>query len=199
MATADLLIMLPVVIGSAVFVVDSGLTSTYKQKLGFVLEQAANCAVNLPPEADINKQTEVVVKDLLQKSALPSSNLKLKIENTTVGDNDAISISCTASFPLLQGSVLPIAITLSDKATAIIPANRVCAAIAINPYPYSYENQQANQSVYIPIIQPKHNMPVWQFPYDTAINNLHVVQGQAPTVPLNPRNNEYFSGRPSLY
>lgn len=199
MATADILIMIPFIIGGAFFVTDSGLTSCYKQKLTFILNQAADYAVNLPPGTDVTKPTEQLVRDLTKKSGLQNSNLKIKVTTTTVGDNDAISVTATAAFPLLQGSFLPVQISLQDAAVAIIPANRICAAIAINPYPYSYENPEANQSVYVPIIQPKHNMPVWQFPFDTAINNLHVVQGEGPSGPRNARNNDYFAARPSLY
>lgn len=199
MATADIVIMLPLIIGGSFFVIDSGLASCYKQKLTFVLNQAANYAVNLPPDQSPIKPTESVAKELLKKSMATVTNLKINVQATTIGDNDAVTVSATAFFPLLQGSFLPIGITLQDQATAIVPANRVCAAIAINPHPYSYENPQANQSVYVPIIQPKHNMPVWQFPIDTAINNLHVVQGASPSGSLSNHNNQYFIDRPSLY
>jgi len=199
MATADILIVLPLTIGCAFFLVDSGLASCYKQKLTSVLNQAADYAVNLPVEVSPIKPTEGVVKELINKNVNAATNVNVKVETTTIGDNDAITVSATAFFPLLQGSCLPIGITLQDQATAIVPANRVCAAIAINPYPYSYENPQANQSVYIPVIRPKHNMPVWQFPNETAINNLHVVQGSAPSGPANPRANQFFTDRPSLY
>jgi len=198
-AVADVLIMLPLIIGSSFFVIDSGLASCYKQKLTAVLNQAANYAVNLPAEQSFVKPTESVVKELLKKNNLNATNLSVKVEATTIGDNDAITVSVSAFLPLLQGSFLPIGITLQDQAAAIVPANRVCAAIAINPYPYSYENPQANQSVYVPIIQPKHNMPVWQFPNDTAINNLHIVQGASPGGSIGNRNNQYFADRPSLY
>jgi len=161
MATADILIMIPLVIGSFYFIVDSGLASCYKLKLASVLNQAADYAVNLPPDPNALKSTEGLVRELLNKNVGTVTNVKIKVEATTVGDNDAVTISVSALCPLLQGSCLPLGVTLQDQATAIVPANRICAAIAINPYPYSYENPQANQSVYIPIIEPKHNMPVW--------------------------------------
>ncbi len=199
MAAADIMIILPVMVAGSFFIIDLGLASCYKQKLSFVLNQAADYAVNLPPDQSPIKPTEGVVKELMKKNMGSFSNLKVKVDATTIGDDDAITVSATASLPLVQGSILPIEITLQEQATAIVPANRTCAAIAINPYPYSYENPQAKQSVYVPIIQPKHNMPVWQFPDDTAINNLHVVQGAAPAGSANTRNNQYFLDRPSLY
>jgi hypothetical protein len=186
-------------IGSSFFIIDSGLASGYKQKLTSVLIQAADYAVNLPPDQSPIKPTEGVVKELMSKGMATVTDLKIKVETTTIGDNDAITVSATAFFPLLQGSFLPIGMTLQDRATAIVPANRVCAAIAINPYPYAYENPRGNQSVYVPIIEPKHNLPVWQFPDDTAINNLHVVQGASPSGSLSNQNNQYFIDRPSLY
>lgn len=199
MFMAELTVIIPLVVLGGFLLLDAGLVSLQKQKFSFIVMQAAQYVVNLPPEDAPERPTEQIVKDLCQKAKLKSSKLKVAVEKTTVGDNEAISIKATANFPLLSGTLLPVEIPMEDTEVAIVPANRICGSIAISPYPYSYESPQAGVSVYIPIIQPRHPMPVWQFPYETAINNLHHVRGSAPPmVPPTPKN-PYFNQMPSIY
>ena len=199
MLAAELSIFVPLIVVGGFLLLDAGLMSLQKQKLSFVLIQTANYLVNLPPEDDPIKPAEGLIKDLCKKSGLSYSNLNIKVEKTSIGDNEALSVTAKANFPLLQGSALPVEIAMQDTEVAIIPANRVCGAIAISPYPYSYEAPNAGISVYLPIIQPRHPMPIWQFPYETAINNLHHVQGAPPpSTPPTPKN-PYFNDKPSIY
>lgn len=199
MMVAELTILIPIIVVGGFLLLDAGLMSLQKQKFSFVLIQVANYLVNLPPEEDQIKPAEGLIRDLAKKAGLGFTNLKVKVEKTTIGDNEALSVIASAKFPLLQGSSLPVEITMQDIEVAIVPANRVCGAIAISPYPYSYEAPSSGVSVYLPIIQPRHPMPIWQFPYETAINNLHHVRGAAPpqTPPL-PKN-PYFIDLPSIY
>lgn len=198
MATLDLVLIIPMVVASSMFLVDCALGSYYKERLSFVAMQAANFAANLPFDQEPVKPTEKVVKDLLQKMNAGCANLKVTVKPITVGEQDALSVELSANMPLLRGGVLPGTIGLQENAVCIIPANKVCAAVAINPYPYSYDQQQSQvPCIYVPVIQPRHNMPVWQFPYDTAINNLHIVQGSDPGIAN--RVNHYYQGHPSLY
>ncbi len=199
LGVVDLMIMVPMVVIASFLLMDTGLAAIYKQKLSFVLIQAANYAVNLPPSENPESHVKAVVTELCTKSGLKCQRLKLAVKETTIGDDQAISISASADFPLLEGSVLPVSVNLQDTAVALIPANRICAAIAISPYPYSQQSPQSEISVYLPIIAPRHNMPVWKFPYDIAINNLRHVDGQAPPVAPPVPKNLYFNSRPSLY
>lgn len=199
MMVAELTIMIPIIVVGGFLLLDAGLMSLQKQKFSFVLIQVSNYLVNLTPEEDQIKPAEGLIRDIAKKAGLNFSNLKVKVEKTTIGDNEALSVTASARFPLIQGSSLPVAIDMQDTEVAIVPANRVCGAIAISPYPYSYEAPNSGISVYLPIIQPRHPMPIWQFPYETAINNLHHVRGPVPpqTVPV-PKN-PYFIDLPSIY
>lgn len=199
MFVAELAVVIPLLVMGGIVLLDAGLISLQLQKFSFVLMQAADYVVNLPPEEDPIPTAEGIVKDLCKQAGLKCTRLKVTVSKATVGDNEAIAIKATAKFPLLNGTALPMEINLDDTEVAIIPANRICGSIAISPYPYSFENSQAGESVYIPIIQPRHPMPVWQFPYETAINNLHHVKGPLPPTVAPVPKNAYFYDHPSIY
>ncbi|MFN8554781.1 MAG: hypothetical protein U0103_25190 [Candidatus Obscuribacterales bacterium] len=198
-ATADLLMIIPVTILIVVCLVDTGLGCIYKQKLSFVMNQTAEYIVNRPEHDDDQKQAELMLKKLCARSGLKGQNLKVTTKTVQVDDNDAVILNATIDLPLIEGMSLPVSIGMEDKAVAVLPANRVTAAVAISPYPYSYEDSQTGPSLYIPIVQPKHTMPIWQFPYDVAINNLHIKQGIPPSLTPPAPHNVWFNDLPSVY
>jgi hypothetical protein len=197
MATTDLMILLPIVVAGVACLCDFGELAWYKERLGFVLNQTANYAVNLPLDADQNRETERMLTALCTENCLQAAKLKIQVTKCTINDCEALTVNADVDVPLVKGSVLPAAVHLRDSATALVPANRICGAIAISPYPFSTENPDKNYSVYVPIVQPTRPLPVWQFPYDAALNNMHIVQGECPPVPA--KVDPYFSSRPSIY
>jgi hypothetical protein len=197
MGVADLMIVIPLLIVGVFFLGDIAQIGTSREKLSFILGQAANYAVNLAPDVDPAVQTTQLTELLCIRNNLRVSKLNIKVEQITVSGCDAISVKASADIPLLAGSILPGMSHVEDVATALVPANRVCATVAINPYPFSTDNPTAGASIYVPVIQPKSGVPVWQFPYDAAINNLHVVEGVTPAAPS--IKDPYFAERPSLY
>jgi Flp pilus assembly protein TadG len=199
MGVADLVIMIPLFVAGVFFLGDLAQMGACKERLSSVLTQAANYAVTLPSDVDPAKSTEPVVKQLCAQNNLTINNIQVQVKKITIADSDAISVKATGYVPLLQGGMLPAAVSIQDAAVALYPANRVYGVVAISPYPYSTDNPAAGQSVYIPIIRPRSGVPVWQFPYDSALNNLHVVEGPAPSPLTAESTSTYFRERPSLY
>jgi len=197
MAIAELGILIPIILILTAFLADLFQAGWYKNRLAFVLTQSASYGASLPEDADLTKLATDMAKQLCAKNSLESTNVKLNVKQISVGDADAVSISGSIRVPLVPGNILPASINLSDTATALIPANRVSGAIALTPYPYSAEIPASNLSLYIPIVQPRHQLPIWQFPYDSALNNLHLVQGNSPNP--KPVIDSYYNSRPSLY
>ncbi len=199
MGVVDLAITIPIFVVGVFFLTDLAQMGSDKVKLSAVLTQAANYAATLPPDQDPAKPTEAVVKALCAQNNLIINGMKVTVKKTTIADCDAVSVNTTGFVPLLQGSMLPATVPIQDSAAAIYPANRVYGVVAISPYPYSCDNPAAAQSIYIPIIHPRSGTPIWQFPYDAALNNLHVVQGNVPSPPATESIDRYFKERPSLY
>lgn len=200
-ATADLLIIIPFVVAGCLVLIDASLTGFYKQRLSTVLAQAAQHAANLPPGQDPVAPTESLVQQLVTASNLKISNLKVTVKPVEVETCKAVQVTASGVFPLLEGSALPVSIPLQDTSVALIPPNRVCALIAITPGSYAQQYPSRGPSVYIPVVQPTNNLPIWSFPYATAISSVSVERGASPTLPPpQPSSNKnYFEGRESLY
>ena len=198
--TFDVLIVIPLIIIGIVCVINSCVVGFYKQKLTFITTQAASYAANLPPNVEPTKPTEKLVAALVKRCELSGVNLKVAIKNIEIEDQDAVAVTVTGNFSLLhlQGIPTPMGVSMSDSSTALIPANRVCAAIAISPYPYSCNDPDSKISVYVPIIQPRNHLQVWEFPRESSVNALHNVGDQPPAAPQ-PNRKDCPLPRPSLY
>jgi hypothetical protein len=201
MATADLLITIPLVVMLSFFVVDSALGSYYKQRLGCLLDQAAEFGANYPVGKDPLQPTEEMVASLLRRSSMQALKLKVKAKEIEVEGNSAIEVSATGEFPLLQGSLLPVSIPLKETSVALVPVNKVCAFIALSPSSYASQYPGRGLSLYIPVVKPKQELPVWSFPYDTAIGSVSIAKGEQPTLPpvSEQSRRSILVGRESVY
>ena len=65
------MILIPIMSAGGIFILDSALGGYYKQNVGFIVNQSANYAVNLPPNEDPEKPTQAVAKELFKKFGLP--------------------------------------------------------------------------------------------------------------------------------
>lgn len=96
------------VVGYSLILIDTGLSAYYKEKLQFVAQQGASFAADYKKK-DVNVATQRLVSSLCQQMNLQASNLKVATKS-----GQAASCSVSASFPIIQGSVLPATISLSD-------------------------------------------------------------------------------------
>lgn len=101
--------------------VNTGMSTYYKEKLGFIANQAAIYAASIPPSEDIVTSTKPVVQDLLLKMGLPASQFKLTGMHTDVAGKPAVSVTIAISaLPLFgDGQLLPLSISLQDTAVTM--------------------------------------------------------------------------------
>ncbi|MBC7996558.1 MAG: hypothetical protein IAF58_01350 [Leptolyngbya sp.] len=201
MASTDFLITIPVVVLMAFFVMDAALGSYYKQRLGATLDQAAEFGANCPEGKDVRLLTEQMARDLLRRSAVKALKLKLAVKEIEVEGNNAIEVTATGEFPLLEGTILPVSIPIKETAVALIPVNKVCGFLAVTPSSYANQFPGRGLSIYLPVVKPKQDLPVWSFPFDTAIGSVSLVKGMRPDMPLsyNPKSKDALLGRESVY
>jgi hypothetical protein len=101
------------VAGYAFLLVDTGLSAYYKEKLQYVAQQGAAYAANCK-DKDVNSATQKVVSAMCEQMNLQVSDL---IVDASSGQPASCKVS--ASFPIIQGSVLPARISLSDVETSL--------------------------------------------------------------------------------
>ncbi|MBI4533545.1 MAG: hypothetical protein HY711_06320 [Candidatus Melainabacteria bacterium] len=115
-----LLLVVAGVVGGVILLVNVGMSTYYKEKLGFVANQVATYAATLSASNDITAKSTDLAKDLMTKMGLPS-DATVTTETTTAGGKSAVSVTIqTGSLPLFgKGDILPLKISLRDTAVAI--------------------------------------------------------------------------------
>ena len=117
---ALVLIITGTVLGT-LLLVNSGLSTYYKEKLGFVANQAAQFAFQIPADKDPKAQTTAFVLELMEKIGLPSENTVVTTDNTVqVAGVRGAKVVITANLKLIgKGDVLPLTIPLTETSIAI--------------------------------------------------------------------------------
>jgi hypothetical protein len=198
MIVAELAILIPTVLAATLFLSDTGLAIYYRSKLDCVLQQVGQIIVQVPDPGRRSDVANSIFGKILKATGLSATDLKIAVKDIEIDGYQALKISGSASFKLIKGmDFLPTSLTLSDSTISVIPANRTEALIALSPYPYSLDPTQVQKSVYLPIVAPRPDLPIWQFPYDEALNRVHLLQGGVPDQRTNAANLPGIP--PSLY
>src|ERR1700737_2393863 len=83
-ATADLLIVVPLIVLGVVCLINACMVGFYKQKLTLISTQAASYAANLPPDVDPVKPTEKIIAGLIRRCELRGSDIKVAIKPVAI-------------------------------------------------------------------------------------------------------------------
>ncbi len=110
-----LMLIIAGAIGGTLLLVNTGCATYYKEKLGFVDNQAATFAGNQVAQGvsdtDVQTQTETYVNDLLQKFGMPPA----QDVTVTIDANYVTVASKLANLTLIgDGSILPFSVSVQD-------------------------------------------------------------------------------------
>ena len=111
---AILVVATMLVVGYVLFLVDSGVSAFYKQKLGFLANQGAQFAAGYTG-SNATGAAQTFVSALAPKIGMSSAGLNVQVTDTIVNGKPAYACVVSGSFPLIQGSVLPATISLSSS------------------------------------------------------------------------------------
>ena len=105
---------------AVVFLVNSGMSTFYKEKLGFITNQIA-LQVGQNPQMD-DMAVREMARDMLNQMGIPSTDLKVKRSLATIYGRPGVAVTIVAgNLPMFgNGQVLPLTITLQDKSVALI-------------------------------------------------------------------------------
>jgi hypothetical protein len=156
---------------------------------------------DLDSDKDPDKEAAKYVEGLLKASGQPVKSLKVKVKKFEINDASAVSVTVEGNYPLVQSNLLPGDITLTETAAALVPARKICGYVAISPDAYADPINKRRPSIYCPIVRPNRKLPIWTFPYDTAIGSLNVERGPTPKIEniSVQKQDGYFNGMESIY
>ena len=132
----DLMILVPATVAAVLLLLNVGVSTYYKEKLGFIGNQAAQYCYTVAtttPEANWAKETSDFVAQLLPAFGMKASNLNVRsaIANVMIAGSlkKQAQVTITNSFNLLGPHVnfLPTQVTLSDSAAATSPVTVLAA------------------------------------------------------------------------
>jgi hypothetical protein len=108
-------------VAAVTLMVNAGMSTYYKEKLGFVTNQCATYAASLSPADDMEGKTELMAKALLKTMGMPSQTVKVKVEGELVQDRPGLKVTISVSGLGLFGSgdLLPTSISLQDSAISL--------------------------------------------------------------------------------
>lgn len=156
MATADLLILIPVSLLLLLFVVNAGVSAFYKEKLGFVTNQSAKYAATLPNSVNPEPQTQVVARGLLRALGMTDPQPNIDVKRVNVAGQPGVQVKVTVSLPLIQGSsVLPRTIVLQDSSTALASASTGQIGQLF------HFDRTTNRPIYLPVVKGDSSLPTF--------------------------------------
>src|SRR5262245_28409097 len=103
---------------ATLLLVNSGLSTYYKEKLGFVANQASQFAFQIPQNQDPKPLTTAFVLDLMNQMGLPAEKTQVTTDNTIkVSGVRGVKVTIKADLKLIgKGDVLPLTIPLTETA-----------------------------------------------------------------------------------
>jgi hypothetical protein len=116
------LVVLGVVFGALLMVNVAGVTC-YKEKIGFIANQAADYAATLPNDAARHGLVLDTVKALLVNMGFQNAHTVVTLTDVMVATRPSVKVTVTTPFSTFLSkefsTVIPLQITLSDSAVAV--------------------------------------------------------------------------------
>lgn len=108
-------------VAAVTLLVNAGMSTYYKEKMGFVCNQCAVYASSLSPSDDAQGKTENMARSLLKAMGMPTQSVKVKVDEQPVEDRTGIKVTLSVNgFGLFgSGDILPTSIALQDSAIAL--------------------------------------------------------------------------------
>jgi hypothetical protein len=105
---------------AGLFLVNAGLSLYFKEKLGFIANQAAQFAFQIEPPEDPTARTQQFVRELVTQLALPASNVQVTATRGLTGGVNSTTVRINLGMRLFgRGDVLPFSIPMNETSVAI--------------------------------------------------------------------------------
>jgi len=108
-------------VAAVTLLVNAGMTTYYKEKIGFVANQCATYAASLSPGDDLEGKTGAVARKLVAAMGMPNHSVKLKVEELPIEERMGLKVTLGVGGLGMFGSgdILPTVVSMQDSAVAL--------------------------------------------------------------------------------
>ncbi|CAN5274618.1 hypothetical protein BH10CYA1_BH10CYA1_58860 [soil metagenome] len=158
------LVVAAIVLGT-LLLVNAGVSTYCKEKLGFIANQAADYAAVLPPDGARQGLVQNMVRELVGKMGFSTAGTQVTIEDLTLVSRPGVKVTVTTPFSTflssVGGNIIPPLITLSDSAVALSNGWYPAYAVVVD-----LQGQKTLSILVDPAGQiPNDTLPVYGFNY----------------------------------
>jgi Flp pilus assembly protein TadG len=145
-----LILLVAGLIGAIVFLIDTGLSTYYLLKLGFITNQAARYAATL--DSPDSTQVKTYAQGLFAKLNFSSDKLDVAVTEGTALDENTVTVTLTNDFPIFASQLkyLPLSIKLSDRSTAVTSGGGTIEITDLAPFPQNDASGNLRNRVFMP-------------------------------------------------
>jgi hypothetical protein len=108
-------------VAAVTLLVNAGMTTYYKEKIGFVANQCASYAASLSPGDDLEGKTGALARKLVAAMGMPNNAVQLKVVEVPIEDRVGLKITLGVGGLGMFGSgdILPKVVSMQDTAVAL--------------------------------------------------------------------------------
>lgn len=160
MASVDLMIMIPATVVLVLFLLNVGVAMYYKQKLGFISNEAAKFAASCH-NSDSAAKTQEFVKAMLVEMGISSSDQHIEVKPCSLAGRHGatVKIQLSGLSMIGNGMVFPSVIPMEDTSTATDQFGGAFGQVAIRMR--DKDENGKNEFVYVPTVS--HDAGLEQF------------------------------------
>ncbi|CAN5187811.1 hypothetical protein BH11CYA1_BH11CYA1_29730 [soil metagenome] len=101
--------------------VNAGMTTYYKEKIGFIANQCATYAASLSPGDDLEGKTSILAKKLVAAMGMPTNAVKLKVVEMPIEDRVGLKVTLDIGGLGMfgTGDIMPKVVSMQDTAVSL--------------------------------------------------------------------------------
>lgn len=108
-------------VAAVTLLVNAGMSTYYKEKIGFIANQCATYAASLSPGDDPEGKTSLLAKKLVAAMGMPSNAVTIKVAEMPIEDRVGLKVTLTVGGLGMFGSgdIMPKVLSMQDSAVAL--------------------------------------------------------------------------------
>ncbi|MBP9093584.1 hypothetical protein KBI23_21370 [bacterium] len=108
-------------VAAVTLLVNAGMSTYYKEKIGFVANQCATYAASLSPGDDLEGKTSLLAKKLVAAMGMPNNAVTVKVAEMPIEDRVGLKVTlCVGGLGMFgSGDIMPKVLSMQDTAVSL--------------------------------------------------------------------------------